>query len=136
MPFEAWHLRYLELQPSQAAHATHLTQQHGEALVVAGPAFTAFVGMEVIACAGVMEIWPGRAQVWSLLSWRMPTYYRDVHRAVKKFLRGYTVRRLECVVDPRHAEAVRWAKHLGFTYESTMPGYTPLGDTQAMYVRF
>ncbi len=112
-----------------------LTAQYGRSLELSGPCYSAFAGSAVIACAGVVELWSGRAQVWSLLSVQMPQYRKTIHRAVKTFLMNYCVRRLECVVDPRSETALRWARHLGFRYESTMQGYTPLGDDQLMYVR-
>jgi len=112
-----------------------LTDAHGQAIQKAGPCFSAFVGYDVIACAGIIQLWPGRAQVWSLLSNQMSRYYRDIHRAVKHYVDAYRVRRLECLVDPRHPEAVRWAKHLGFQYEATMRAYDMQGNDQAMYVR-
>lgn len=135
MPFEPWHLRWLHLQPTQAALSSMLTLEHGEAIAKAGPCFSAFVGQEVIACAGIIHFWPGRAQVWSLLSESMPLYYRVIHRAVKGFLQDYPMTRLECIVDPRHEAAMRWADHLGFTRESLMKGYDPQGHDQWMYVR-
>lgn len=92
-------------------------------------------GLDVIACAGAFEVWSGRAQAWSMLSLRMPGYVMGVHRAVKRFLESYQVRRVEITVDPRSEIAVRWATRLGFTYEGTMPGYTPQGDTMDLYAR-
>lgn len=135
MPFEPWHFHWLRLQPTQAHLASLMTDEHGEAIMTAGPCFSAFVGYDVIACAGIIQLWPGRAQVWSLLSESMPLYYRTIHRAVKRYIQDYPVRRLECIVDPRHHDAVRWAEHLGFVKESTMSAYDMHGNDQAMYVR-
>lgn len=135
MPFQAWHLEWLELQDTQLALSDTLTRQYGRSLEASGPAYSAFAGADVIACAGIVEFWPGRSQVWSLLSWQMPQYRKSIHKAVKGFLEGYVVKRLECVVDPRHEAAQRWAKRLGFEVESVMPSYTPNGDEQLMYVR-
>ena len=135
VPFEPWHLSWLTLQAAQRVLSSSLTVQYGRSLVSAGPCYSAFAGMEVIACAGVVEIWAGRAQVWSLLSEQMPRYRKAVHKAVKGFLDGYRVRRLECVIDPRSETAKRWAQHLGFIYEGTMHAYTPEGENQLMYVR-
>ncbi len=112
-----------------------LTTQYGSALQGAGPCYSAFCGDQVLACCGVVEFWAGRAQVWSLLSVWMPQYRKTIHKAVKTFLAGYRVRRLECVVDPRAEAAMRWATHLGFHVEGTMRAYTPNGDDQLMYVR-
>lgn len=108
---------------------------YGTFLKSSGPCFTAFAGMDVIGCAGIMPLWNGRAQVWSLFSDLIHHYPKAIHRAVKQYVDGYDVARLECTVDPRSDRAVRWAKRLGFHYESTMPKYTPIGTTMDMYVR-
>jgi hypothetical protein len=120
----------MNLQASQVSLSPMLTTQYGRALETAGPCYSAF------ACAGVVELWNGRAQVWSLLSDQMPHYRRAIHKAVKTFLSGYRVRRLECVVDPRSEASIRWATHLGFNRrESLMASYTPTGEDQLMLVR-
>jgi hypothetical protein len=133
--FEPWHLTWLALQPSQQQVAHLLTRSHGSALQYAGPCFTAFAGKDVIACAGICKFWEGRAQVWSMLSPLMSQYKKSIHKAVKKFIDGYRVARLECVVDGRNPDAVRWAMHLGFVHESNMLAYAPDGSTQLMMVR-
>lgn len=135
VPFESWHLQWLTVQTEQDWVA--LTPEYGMALQAAGPAFTAFAGMDVLACAGIIPIWQGRAQVWSLLSEAIhgSVHRRGIHKAVKSYIRDYRVRRLECTVDPRSARAVKWARTLGFHYEGTMTSYTPLGDTMDLYVR-
>lgn len=135
VPFEPWHLLWMTLQPSQQILATTLTVEHGESLRQAGPCYTGLAGATVVACAGIMEFWPGRAQAWALLSEEFPSYIKDIHRAVRAFLETYTVARLECVVDPQYPETLRWAEHLGFTHETSMPNYTPQGETRLMYVR-
>ena len=115
--------------------AASLNLTYGTALAQAGPCYTAFVGSEVIACAGVVEFWTGRAQVWSLLSHQMPRYRKAIHRAVKTFLAGYRVRRLECLIDPSSASALNWAQHLGFHVEHRLTAYLPNGDDQLLMVR-
>lgn len=112
-----------------------LTIEYGQALQMAGEGFTAFAGVTVIACAGIVRCWPGRAQAWSLMSVHLPRYRKSIHKAVKGYLDRCLVRRLEMTVDPTHEAAARWAARLGFQYESTMPAYGPFGETHAMYVR-
>lgn len=125
----------MRLQNSQLALSPLLTLAYGRSLEAAGPAYTAVAGMDVIACAGIVEFWEGRSQVWALLSDQMPQYRKTIHKAVKGFLSGYRMRRLECVVDPRSEAAIRWAIRLGFHYESPMRAYTPDGADQVMFVR-
>lgn len=112
-----------------------LTKTYGQSLAGAGPAYTAFAGVTVIACAGVVEFWSGRAQVWALLSDQLPRYKKTVHKEVTKFLARYRTARLECVVDQGNPVALAWAKRLGFSYESTMYSYTPDGRNHYMLTR-
>ena len=109
--------------------------QYGDMLKQSGPCFTAFAGMDVVGAAGIIPLWEGRAQVWSLFSDLIRDYPMAIHRAVKRYILSYEVARLECTVDPRDERAVNWARRLGFQYESTMPKYTPVGSTMDMYVR-
>lgn len=134
-PFEPWHLIVMAIQPDQAAMRPFLTLDYGRALQGAGDCFTAFAGTTVVACAGIAHCWPGRAQVWSLMSVLLPEYGPLVHRAVVRYLQRCRVRRLELTVDPTHENAAAWAKRLGFTYESTMPAYGMNGELHDMYVR-
>ena len=112
-----------------------LTYQYGRQVQAAGECFTALAGTTVIACAGIVNCWQGRAQVWSLMSEHLPLYRKSIHAAVKRFLDASTIRRLEWDLDPEFPRAVEWAKRLGFTYESTMPAYGPNGELQDRYVR-
>jgi hypothetical protein len=135
VPFEPWHFAWLAVQEGQQPLWTPLTPEYGVAMQQGGPCFSAFVGTDVIACAGVLHLWNGRAQVWSLLSDRMPEFAKPIHKAVKDFLTGFRVRRLECTVDPQSERAIRWAEHLGFRQEGFLSRFTPNGDDQLMMVR-
>lgn len=135
VPFRAWHLEFVSVQPEQWAGTPDLSPAYGRALEREGHAFSAFVGMEVIACAGICEFWPGRSQVWALISSKIYQHRVPIHRAVKRYIQRYQCRRLECVIDPQFERAVRWAERLGFTKETPMPGYGFHGETMDMYVR-
>ncbi|MGH8743487.1 MAG: hypothetical protein ACREUY_04335 [Burkholderiales bacterium] len=133
VPFEPWHLEWLTATTEQAWLAR--TPAYGASLKAAGPCFSAFAGMRVIACAGVTPCWAGRAKAWSMVSDDLGRYVMGVHRAVKRFLDSYPARRIECDVDPRSDVAVRWAVRLGFEYEGTQRAYTPSGDDMDLYAR-
>lgn len=100
-----------------------------------GGGFSAFVDDRVIAAAGIVQFWGGRAQVWALMTPQMRERALIIHRAVSRYMRAYACDRLECVIDPTFLASVTWAKRLGFTYESTMPKYGIDGRTMEMWVR-
>lgn len=136
VPFEAWHLQNFSLREEQKIVAVDLTPDYAKALQHAGPCFSAWAGYEVIAVAGVVSFWPGRAQVWALMSDQINAYGWVIHRHVVRYLSGCFVRRLECVIDPRFQESAAWAIRLGFKKECTMPRYGVHGQDMDMYVRY
>lgn len=133
MPFEPWHIHWLNVQDEQRWFAP--VEGYGEMLQRSGRGFTAFAGMDVVGCAGIMPLWNGRAQVWAMFSNLIQVYPVVIHKAVKRYIDAYQVTRLECTVDPRSERAVRWARRLGFEYEGTMRKYTPIETDMDMYVR-
>ena len=135
VPFEAWHFTRFQLRSEQEIVAVDMTPAYCQSLAAAGEAFSAWVGPDLIAAAGVIHFWPGRAQVWAMMSWRLPQYGGLIHRHVKRYIQQHPVARLECVIDPRFPKSEEWAKRLGFKYESTMRAYGLHGQDMDMYVK-
>jgi len=136
VPFCATHLKPLHLQAAQANIRRFLNRNVGASLETAGPAFTALSGGEVIACAGVMEVWSGRLQAWALLSACGPRLFLQVHRAVARFLDAQKAQRIETAVDCDFAEGHRWVRLLGFRMEAPrMRLFGPDGRDAALYAR-
>ncbi len=115
--------------------AVDLTEEYAKSLDLAGPSFSAWAGPDIIAAAGVVEFWPGRAQVWALMSSRITEYGGLVHRRVVRYLKQHPVKRLECIIDPRFPDSSRWAERLGFVFESKMKAYGVHGQDMDMYVK-
>lgn len=109
--------------------------EYCRALEGAGQAYSAWAGPDLIACAGVVTFWPGRAQVWAMMSWRVPQYALAVHRHVKRYIERHPVTRLECIIDPRFPVSGTWAERLGFRFESRMKQYGYHGQDMDMYVK-
>jgi hypothetical protein len=133
--FEPWHIHWLTLQPEQSHMTVYFTSEYAIWLRNAGPCYSAFDGVNVVGCAGIMAFWPGRALTWALLSSAVPQHALVIHRTVLKVIAAYPAKRIELLVDPTFPRAVAWAERLGFHFESRMPYYSPLGTTQDMYVR-
>lgn len=112
-----------------------MTPEYAHALEVAGHAFSAWAGSVVVAAAGVVHFWPGRAQVWGMFSDQMPRYGALVHRHVLRYIQAHPVRRLECVIDPGFPASIEWAKRLGFRCETRMQKYGVHGQDMLMFVR-
>ncbi len=135
LDFKAEHLQRLKLQNAQLYLSGWVTLEQGRALENQ-PSYTAVVDGIPIAAAGVVPQWQGRAIAWAFLSEIGPRQFVGVHRAVKSFLDGCFIKRIEMTVNCDFPEAHRWAKMLGFSMEAErMVGYAPDGGDCALYAR-
>ena len=136
--FKPEHLAALRLQPWQAAAQHSMNEAHGRELAAqTGLAYTALDDGVPLACAGVIEIWRGRAYAWSYLSAGAFKQFKAVHRAVLEFLVLAAERwpRIEMAIDVDHVAAKRWAFHLGFALEGVARKWTPEGRDAEIWAR-
>lgn len=133
----AEHLDRIGLQAAQAHFGGEFIKPGYADMLRQGPAFTALHGDQVLACAGTVEIWPGRAMAWALLSELAGRHLLALHRAVAGFLMQAPYRRIEATVDDGFEPGHRWLRLLGFTCETPagMPGFTPQGRGAFLYAR-
>ncbi len=119
-PYQPEDYDALDHQPSQIRLSHFVTPELAAALV--GPhAFTAHHEGRVLACAGVIEMWPDRAMAWAWISSVAGPYFAGVHRAVRRFLDVCPFRRVELTVLAGFEPGMRWARMLGFTLETPEP---------------
>lgn len=134
--FRPAHLDELRLQPSQEYLAAFVGRPgYGQELVDAGPCYTARRDGKIICCAGVVELWKGRASAWALLSWDAGQSMRPLHREVQRFLDRCDIRRVEAYVYPGFEPGHRWARMLGFEREGFMRAFHLDGSDMVMYAR-
>lgn len=92
----------------------------------------------IVFCCGLHVMWKGTAILWSVFS---PLARKYVHtwRVVQRLLdycqdeAGFT--RIQCDVDPRWADAVRFLLKLGFVCEGVMRRFGPGGIDKALYAK-
>jgi hypothetical protein len=112
----------------------HLLTDDVYSLLASSHAYTALDGDEILACAGVIEVAPGRAAAWAYISQDVGRRMRGVTRAVKGFLQMSQFRRIEMDVDCEFPQAHRWARMLGFEMEcERRRSFTPDGRDCALY---
>lgn len=134
VPFEAVHFARLEPQAVQQWAKEH----HGDMRVAEGPhAITVMQDGQPVLCGGAVEIWTGRAHLWSMLSSKASAAnFLGIHRHVTGFLDGLPFRRLEAAVDVDFEAGHRWMRLLGFTCEAPrMRAYEVDGHDSALYAR-
>lgn len=135
VPFEAAHAERIRLQPCQHEGASYADRRHYEELAKT-PAFTVMDGDEVLMCAGVLQVWPGRHVCWSMLAEGIGHRMVSCVRHALRFLAEQPAGRYEMDVEVGHAEGARMAKALGFDLETPrLKSFYPNGGDGTMYVR-
>lgn len=134
--FKSEHLKQLALQQAQIdAYADIAKPEYGEALA-RGESGTVLVDGRVVACAGLIPIWKGRAELWSLIANDIgPLNMRALHFKALRWLDSLDWRRLESHCDAQHLQAHRWLYLLGFKYEGPLAKYTPDGRDCLRFAR-
>lgn len=124
LTFAAEHLRTLTLQPAQREFAERLHDDgYARTLEESGSAITLRHDGRTLVCGGVVELWPGRSQVWALVSADAGPHFVAVVRGMRRFLAQHDTRRIEAVVDTHFAAGHRLIRMLGFVREGTMRAY-------------
>ncbi len=132
VPFESEHLDLLHLQGAQAfvelgkTYALRLDKQDS---------WTALEGDTVLACAGVIRAWPGRALAWALIGQEAGAHFVALTRAVRRYMDMIPDRRVEAVTDSNFEQGHRWLRMLGFAHEGRLRLYTPDGRDVDLYAR-
>ena len=136
VPFEAAHLRLMMVQPAQVQTLGFVKESDLEMIEKKTQAFTAIADDEILACAGVIEYYPGRGEGWSYLSANIKHHMVPVVRAIKTYIQDSNVRRIEITVDADFEQGHRMAKLLGLELEAPrMRAYDLAGRDRALYAR-
>jgi hypothetical protein len=137
VPFRPEHLAAIRLQGVQASAQPMMTVEHGRQLIEqpGSLARTLLVDGVPMACAGLIELWRGRAYAWAYLSEGWERFARAVHRACLDNLQACRWRRVEMAVDVRYPQGKRWAWHLGFEFEGVARAFTPDGRDCEIWAR-
>lgn len=135
-PFRPDHLESFIAQPAQEyARANLGSAAYRQALV--GPySFAGLIDGRVVACAGVVPLWEGRADAWALVAQDIgPLGMHRLHFAVARHLKRFSFRRIEAACDASFLQAHRWLELLGFAYEGPLKAYTPDGRDCLRFAR-
>lgn len=145
VPFADWHLPLVCLRADDADRP--LVETFGEATgrmiagIPNGAAFTMTYQGNIVACAGVVPLWPGVAQGWCIgsiyvheLRW---TFVKLVKSGMATLENEFNLHRLQATVMADNMRSQRWLKRLGFKNETPegMAGYGPHGETFYLYAR-
>jgi RimJ/RimL family protein N-acetyltransferase len=105
-----------------------------------GVAFTAFRHNRAVAIIGVVNIWPGVGEMWSVFDEEARSIPATMLRAGKGFsdiaIRYLQLHRLQITVRTDDNRAFRYAKAIGFETESVMRKYGPDQVDYLLMARF
>lgn len=137
-PFRPLHIRRLhDVQGEQAEDAVFAIEMGEAAALAEHKAWTGWIGSDVVGCAGILPVWPGRSAVWALIGTRCGPHMRTITRFVREKLDQCEDRRIEATVLHGFKAGEQWAKLLGFKRETPdgMQSYDPAGRTMSLYSR-
>ncbi len=138
-PFQPAHLDSIELQPAQAwLRGFAIDPAAFAAAAVPGLAWSGVVGGTIVGAAGVLSLWPGRAQAWAWLAAIPPRHWTAIVRRMRAVLdtagaQGF--HRIEATVLRDFGPGCRLVRLLGFETEGLMRAYAPDGRDAFLYAR-
>lgn len=135
--FKAEHLSQMDLQDGQSYLSDLLSHEQAKAIEHTEWAFTGVCNGRVMACGGILPVWPGRGMTWAYLSDKAKaSAFVQVHRAAKAIVDNCFLHRLEATVDVDFEPGHRWVKLLGFDLEApVLKNYRPDGGDCSLYAR-
>ena len=87
-----------------------------------GPAFTAIYDNRIIACSGVILLWPGVGAAWAVFTSDVVKHRiwvtRTIRRTLNDIIRVYKLHRVELVALEDNDVNIAWAQSLGFAREN------------------
>lgn len=100
-----------------------------------GPAFTAWVGNEAIACCGIAKLWKGVGEAWTCLSPAAKSRKIELTHKCRDFIKeiyaGLGLWRVQSYAKDEGSNLL-WHRALGFKFEAVLRNYFP--DKQDAYM--
>lgn len=89
----------------------------------------------IVTIAGLSPQWENRALAWAYVSKNAGAHFRQIHKAVSRFLEQSEFKRIEATIDVGFDPGIRWIEMLGFEYEGYMRAFRPDGADMLLYAR-
>jgi hypothetical protein len=129
-------LDVLRIEPSHFGQPDcSLSLEDGHRFSDAGGAISVLHHGRILLIGGVVNIWPGRSEVWSVLAKGSEKQMLMLTKIARNTLELSFVKRLESYCLSGFSQGERWLKILGFQHEATLKSYYPNGSDAELYVR-
>ena len=136
VPLTEAHLAAVVPQPAQAwGPDIHTPAERKWAAERSCPGRALVDGDDVLAVAGMIEVYTGHCIVWAVLSTRAARALTMITRAMAAVLADAPHHRIEMLVPNDFAAGHRWARMLGFVQEGVLRRYGPSAADHAAYAR-
>jgi hypothetical protein len=141
VPFEPAHLQAIEAREFEAREMLFLPDmaERVRDYMARGMAYTGFLGDKILMCAGIVVLWRGVGEVWSVTTPLVTKYPLTFHRTMSRVLglleRSMGLWRIQVAIHANHYVSQRWIERLGFEFESFKPGYGPDGSRYVGFAR-
>tara|TARA_R100000306_G_C4354253_1_gene131798 strand:+ start:582 stop:1016 length:435 start_codon:yes stop_codon:yes gene_type:complete len=142
VPFEAWHLDWIDFNIDAFQSMMRLpcpTADHAKALATFCDAYTGLREGKVVACAGIMPLWNGVADLWMYLGKETFTDKRLACKVIKYYLddiiKRHDIHRFQAVVKADYCKGIRFAEFFGFKAEGIMKAFGPNKEDFIRYAR-
>lgn len=134
--FKAEHYFKLNEQEATSYVNAFMSEKAIKALENNEHSYSIFINGRLIACAGLVQFWHGRAEAWAMIDKDCRKEFVALHNIVKRFLKACPVKRVEAVVDANFEQGHKWVNYLGFTIEAPlMKAYGINGGDCTLYSR-
>jgi hypothetical protein len=132
VPMVPNHLHYMRIRDDQLPYAKAIPiDKMLEAQARLGLAVTAMVHNKPVAMFGIVYIWSGVGEMWSIISDDARRYPKQLTIVAKEFsdiaVQSLALRRLQITVRSDEPRSLRWAEFLGFENEGLLRKYSPDG---------
>jgi hypothetical protein len=132
VPFESWHLEWIDLNQDAFQSVMRLpssVREHATALATLGNAYTALSNGRVLGCVGILPLWMGVMDLWMYIGKDAFADKRTILKIINIYLEAliekYDIHRLQAMVKSDYVAGLRFAKFFGFESEGEAKQYGP-----------
>jgi len=137
IPFISEHLAEMTIQdnPDNAGSMDRETIFRKAQERLNGPAITLLNDENrIIACGGIINIWNGVGEAWSVSSTIAVRYPKFILSTARQFIAGCTeYHRIQAIVIAGFIRAAKFLAHLGFQHEGDLRKYSETGQDYKLF---
>ena len=144
----------MRLVPYEPIHYVYLASQSGVRGILSkgtlelvahfhfmqGIGYTALDQGAIVGCAGIVKLWPGVGEAWTVLSPAVKQRPFFLHRKVLTMLRGLIklkeYHRVHASVNLADPIAIEWVTRLGFKQEAVLRKFSTAQEDYGVFVLF